>query len=99
MQDFSLGPRTKKEEREKEAQLNMSVSPVFERDGEKKAYVSFSDPGREAEALIPDCEIIKQKGFSEEEVEQLKEYLEAQKDSLMQTASKLNVMDAFMKEK
>ncbi len=98
MQNFSLGESAKKEHR-KDAKLNMSVSPIFERDGKKKAYVSFSDPGREAEALIPDCEIVRQKGFTKEEIAQLKDYLEDQKDALLKTASGLNVMDAFMKEK
>ena len=77
-------------------ELKMSVSCTFTKDGEKKAYVSFSDDTRSAEALIPDCRITSNKGFTDEEVGQLSEYLKAQSEELMKMAAGINVMDAFM---
>ena len=47
-------------------ELTMSVSGICRKDGEKLAYVTFSDGKRKAEGVIPDCRIIKQTGFTEE---------------------------------
>ena len=42
-------------------EINMSVSTVCVKDGEKCAYVSFADRARLAEGKIPDCKIISNK--------------------------------------
>jgi hypothetical protein len=83
----------------KSDELNMSVSPVITKDGRPCAYVSFSDGTRQAEALIPECRLTCNRGFSPEELSGLKDYLKANKEELMKTAKGLNVMDAFMGKK
>lgn len=40
-------------------ELKMSVSPVCVKEGQKYAYVSFTDGERNAEGRIPECTIIK----------------------------------------
>ena len=38
--------------------LEMSVSQIFRKNGEKYAFVSFTDGKRKAEGKIPSCKII-----------------------------------------
>ena len=48
-------------------ELKMSVSPICVKDGNRYAFVNFADGKRTAEGKIPDCKIISNKGFSDEE--------------------------------
>ena len=81
------------------AELNMSVSTVFRKDDRECACVSFSDGRREAEALLPECRLTRNTGFSPKELSDLKDYLKANREELMNTARGINVMDAFMGKK
>ena len=56
-------------------ELNMSVSPICVKDGNRYAFVTFSDGKRSAEGKIPDCKIISNKGFSDAEEKKLEEYI------------------------
>lgn len=78
-------------------ELNMSVSPICVKDGNRYAFVTFSDGNRLAEGKIPDCKIISNKGFSEAEIGQLEEYMQKELPKLKQMAAGINVLDAFMK--
>ena len=78
-------------------ELNMTVSPVCVKDGEKCAYVSFSDGTRFAEGRIPDCKIISNKGFSQEEAEQLENYMSMELAMLKRTAAGIRLIDIFTK--
>lgn len=79
-------------------ELTMTVSPVCTKNGEKLAYVSFTDAKRSAEGVIPDCKIIKHEGFTEEEVGQLELYLKMNLGDLKKQAAATNVLRAMMKE-
>lgn len=74
----------------------MCYSPICEKNGQKTAYVSFSDGKRSAEGEIPDCKITKNNGFDEGEVAQLELYMKGNLMMLKKMASSVNVMDAFM---
>ncbi len=76
--------------------VDIKVSAVFEKDGKKMAYVSFSDDGRSAEGTIPDCVITHNKGFSEEEKAQLEDYMKNELSSLKKMAAGINVVKALM---
>lgn len=78
-------------------ELNMSVSPICAKDGEKYAFVSFADGERFADGKIPDCKITLNKGFSQDEVKQLEEYMRSELATLKRMAAGINVMDAFLK--
>lgn len=80
-----------------EQELNMSVSPICVKDGEKYAFVSFTDGERTAEGKIPDCKIIANKGFAPEEVEQLEAYMARELPGLKKMAAGIRLLDAFMK--
>lgn len=75
----------------------MSVSPICVKDGKRYAFVIFSDEKRSAEGKIPDCKMISNQGFSEEEVEKLEEYMQKELPKLKQMAAGIHVLDAFMK--
>ena len=78
-------------------EIQMSVSPVCMKDGERYAYVSFADGERVAEGKIPECKIVSNKGFSGEETEQLETYMQENLATLKRMAAGIRVLDAFMK--
>lgn len=78
-------------------EFNMSVSPVCTKDGKQYAFVSFSDETRSAEGQIPECTIIKNNGFSPQEVEQLEDYMRRELRQLKKMAAGIRILDAFMK--
>ena len=78
-------------------ELKMSVSPICTKGDERYAFVNFTDNSRLAEGKIPDCKIISNKGFSEEEVRQLEEYMQNELPKLKQMAAGINVLGALMK--
>ena len=80
----------------KSGAVDMSVSPICIIDKKKKAYVSFQADGSMAEGLIPDCKITKNKGFSDEEVGALEDYMRTNLSELKKMAANVNVMKAFM---
>lgn len=77
--------------------MKVSVSPVCVKDGQKVAYVVFEEGKKRAEGRIPDCIILENKGFSEEEVAALCLYMKSDLKRLKDMAAKINVLDAFMK--
>jgi len=80
-----------------EKDVNLTVSQVFSKEGEKYAFVSFSQGEREAEGKIPDCKIISNKGFSQEEIEELETYMQNELAKLKRMAAGIRLLDAFMK--
>ena len=78
-------------------EMNMSVSPVCAKDGKQYAFVSFTDGKRSAEGKIPDCKIMMSTGFSEDEVEQLEDYMRRELTQLKKMAAGIRLLDAFMK--
>ena len=80
-------------------ELKMSVSPICRKDGKQLAYVSFTDEVRLAEGQIPECIITKNKGFTQDELEQLQAYMRQELDTLKKMAASVNVMGVFMGKK
>ena len=79
--------------------LQMMVSPICMKDGEKTAYVTFSDGSRHAEGEIPKCVVIKSEGFDNDEIYQLENYMEENLDMLKSMAASVNPIKAMMKDK
>ncbi len=77
-------------------ELKMSVSPVCTKNGDKYAFVSFTDGVRTAEGRIPDCIITKNEGFDEDEVSQLENYMSRELPQLKKMAAGINVMKNFL---
>lgn len=77
-------------------ELKMSVSPICTKNGSKYAFVAFTDGVRTAEGRIPDCIIIQNEGFNEEEVSQLENYMRQELPQLKKMAAGINVMKNFL---
>lgn len=78
--------------------MNVMVSGIATREGRKVAYVMFEDNGRSAEAIIPECSILSNKGFSDKELENLKDYMFENMEQLKRQAMDINPLRALMKE-
>ena len=77
--------------------INMTVSPVCSKNGNKFAYVSFTDGKCQAEGRIPECKITSNNGFSDDDVEVLELYMKSNLAKLKRMAAGVNIIDAFMK--
>lgn len=91
MEDFKI----EKAEHEEE-ELQMTVSPVCQKDGKNLAYISFTDGVRNAEGVIPDCKITSSSGFDEGEIAQLELYMKGNLSHLKQMAASVDVLKAIM---
>ncbi len=100
MENFSLEPKedAPKVIREKKKDITMMVSPICMKEGEKVAYVTFSDKDRHAEGEIPKCVITKSEGFDKDEIYGLESYMEENLDKLKSMAASVNPIKAIMKE-
>ena len=94
MENFSLDTWPKDTAKDS---LEMQVSPICEKDGNKYAYVTFSDGKRTAEGEIPKCVILSNEGFTKEEVYELEEYMEQNLKMLKSMAASVNPIKALMK--
>lgn len=83
--------------KEKEQDMKLSVSPVCSKDGEKFAFVTFTDGARIAEGKIPDCKIISNKGFDEGEVGMLEMYMKQNLLQLKKMAAGIRLFDVITK--
>lgn len=84
-----------------EDNIRMVVSPVVKQDGRQKIFINFMDYNdkREAEAVIPGCVFIKNVGFSDEELEILKEYMEEKQSEILEKAGTINPLAEFFGKK
>lgn len=85
-------------------EMQLSVSPVCSKDGEKFAFVTFTDGEcnaqelRVAEGKIPDCKIISSKGFDEGEVGMLEMYMKQNLLQLKKMAAGIRLFDVITKK-
>ncbi|MBR1860852.1 MAG: hypothetical protein IJ796_03180 [Lachnospiraceae bacterium] len=83
-----------------ESEVNMSVSPIYRKDGAKKIYLVFTDGDKMAEILLPDpgstVKVLKNKGFSEEEISKLVAYVENDRDNITAIAGRVTPLKAFL---
>ena len=84
-----------------EDNIRMVVSPVVKQDRRQKIFINFMDYNdkREAEAVIPGCVFIKNVGFSDEELEILKEYMEEKQSEILEKAGTINPLAEFFGKK
>lgn len=77
-----------------EGEVTFTQSGILTRNHKKWICVRFErNSGNRtdfAEGKVPECKIDQQKGFSAEEIRQLEEYLEAEKEHIISEARKLN---------
>ena len=66
----------------KQDEVKMTHSGFVRKDGKRVVLVRFERGSDVAEGRIPPCTIEKNEGFSQEEVEGLEHYMEAQSDAM-----------------
>lgn len=79
-------------------ELNMLISGMIKRDDRFCTCVYFSDKDRFAEGYVPGFKITSQKGFSDEEIKKLEDYLEANENEILAQAKQINPLKAMMKD-
>lgn len=81
-------------------EIKMSVSPVFRKDGAKSIYLLFSDGDKSAELLLADAgeevKIVKNSGFSKEEIGSLTDYVQNSRGEITAIAGKVTPLKAFL---
>ncbi len=77
----------------------MSVSSMTRTKDNKAIYVLFTDEDKSAEFAIPDCRLIKNAGFSQEEIDRLLDYIRNEQDTILTLAKSINPLKAFMESK
>ena len=80
------------------ADIKMSVSSMTRNGDNKAVYVFFQDGKKSAEFALPECRVVKNSGFDEEEIEKLREYVDGERESIFGMARKINPVKALMKE-
>ena len=78
------------------SEIKMSVSSMTRTKDSKAVYVMFSDNEKTAEFSLPGVNLISNRGFSDEEIDQLKEYMANSMDDIYEVAKKVNPMKGFM---
>ncbi len=78
------------------SEIRMFVSSMT-RSGDKKGiYVLFTDGDKSAEFCIPDMRLVKNAGFSKEEIKSLLEYMENEQEYIYSVAKNVNPLNGFL---
>lgn len=78
------------------SEIRMFVSSMTRSGDNKGIYVLFTDEGRSAEFCIPERRLIKNTGFSEEEIKSLLEYMENEQEYIFSIAKNVNPLNGFL---
>ncbi len=78
--------------------MNMLISGVNSKGNQKIAYVRFEEDTRFAEGIIPECIITMNKGFTDEEVHLLQNYMQDNLPMLKRKAAGINPIKAILKD-
>ncbi len=70
----------------------MTVSTMTRNGDEKAIYVLFTDGAKSAEFALPANRLVKNHGFSDDEIAQLTDYVTNEQDSIFAVAKKVNPM-------
>lgn len=76
--------------------VSMSVSSPIVKGEKKLVYVMFSEEGKTAEFEAPGAELVKNSGFSDEDIDILKDYILGNWETIFGMAKEIDPMKAFM---
>ncbi|MBR4755170.1 MAG: hypothetical protein IK152_07740 [Lachnospiraceae bacterium] len=80
-------------------EIKMNVSLLSTTGDKRVIYVVFTDGDKSAEFAIPEVTLVRNDGFTEEEIEQLTDYAKNSLDEIYNIAKGINPIKSFMKEK
>ena len=78
------------------SEIKMSVSSMTRTKDNKAVYILFEDGTKNAEFCLPEGKLVSNSGFSDEEIAQLKDYVDNEQDSIYDLAKNVNPMKAFL---
>ena len=87
---------SKNEHKRTVSDIQMSVSSMIRTKDTKVLYVMFHDEKRNAEFCLPECKLVRNNGFSDEEISKLVDYVKNEQDTIYGLAKKVNPMKAFL---
>ena len=76
--------------------IKMSVSSMTRNKDKKAVYIFFQDGDKTAEFTLPGCGLVKNNGFSNDDIRQLKEYIDNEQDTIFAMAKQVNPLKAIM---
>ena len=76
--------------------IKMSVSSMTRNKDKKAVYVFFQDGEKTAEFTLPGCELVKNNGFSDDDIRHLKDYIDNEQDTIFAMAKQVNPIKAIM---
>jgi len=79
-------------------EVKMLVSGFVVKDNRRIVRVSFLRGKAYAEGLMPDGKIEKSKGFGDEEIRKLENFLRVHKEEILAEAKKVNPIRSWMRE-
>lgn len=77
-------------------EIKMSVSAMTRKDDKKGVYVLFTDENNTAEFMLPECKLVNNAGFSDEDINRLKDYLDNQQEYIFSLAKQINPLKSFI---
>lgn len=80
-------------------EIRMSVSSMTRNDDQKGVYVQFTDNDKRAEFMVPECKIIRNEGFTTDELKQLNDYVKSEQDYIYSLAKTVDPLKTFLKER
>lgn len=80
-------------------EIRMSVSSLIRKDRDKSVYVLFSDGAKSAEFVVPTGKLLRNDGFTQEDIRKLQEYLANEETVIYDMAKDINPIKGFMKGK
>ncbi|MCR5301148.1 MAG: hypothetical protein K6E49_01765 [Lachnospiraceae bacterium] len=78
------------------SEIRMSVSTITRTKDDKAVYILFEDGTKNAEFCLPEGKLVNNKGFSDEEIVQLNDYVDNERDSIFDLAKQINPMRNFL---
>ena len=78
--------------------VNMSVSSPVVKGDRKLVYVMFSEEGKTAEFEAPGADLVKNTGFSDEDIAVLKDYILNNWETIFNMAKEIDPMKAFLEK-
>ncbi len=74
----------------KDEEMKMTHSGILAKNGRRSVSVRFERGADVAEATLPECKVIRNQGFSAEEVQGLESYLMQENDRIFARAKEIN---------
>ena len=79
-------------------EIRMSVSSMTRNKDSKAVYVQFQDGSKSAEIALPEGRLVRNEGFSDDEIASLIEYVNNEQETIYGLAKQVNPIRAFLSD-